>query len=353
MQKPITVIDLGSNRIVAATAGIGKKGGVTLLAMENLHSRGINEGEITDISKAVEDISLITGKLKEKCGRKPKNVFVTTRSADIEVRPSRGMIPLSKTSREITRNDVRRSSELASMVRLSLDRAIVQKIVRNFRIDENAAEVKNPVGLYGMRLEVESFIVTANRSKIQNITKCIDHAGFLLGGVYLSSIASAESVLDSKEKEKGVLLLDIGEALTEGLIFKNDMLKNFCAIRKGARAVYDGNRHVDKPGLTALLLDTLAALPNGASAFSSVVLTGGGALLDGVIEEAEKVFKLPVKIGLAKNQNQSLNSQDAIIHAPTIGLITHIANDYKASQIHTSPFLRTLHNLQHIYETYF
>lgn len=353
MQKLISVIDLGSSRIAAAAAGIGQKGGVTLLAMENLHSRGINEGEITDIGKAVQDISLITGKLKAKCGKKLKNVFVTTRSAGIEVRLSRGMIALSKTPREITRNDVRRSSELASMVRLPLDRAIMQKIVRNFRVDGSDAEVKNPVGLYGMRLEAESFIATANRSKIQNITKCIDHAGFLLGGIYLSSIASAESVLDAKEKEKGVLLLDIGEALTEGLIFKSDMLKTFCVARKGARAVYDGNRHVDKALLTALLTDAFAALPNGASGFSSVVLTGGGALLDGVVEEAEKVLRLPVKIGLAKNQNQSLSSQDAIIHAPTIGLLTHIANERKASQTHIPPFLRTMHKLQTIYETYF
>lgn len=353
MQKTITVINLGSSRIAAATASIGRKGGVTLLAMENLHSRGINEGEIISIGKAVEDISLITDKLKKKCGRKTKNVFVTTRSADIEVGPSRGMIALSRTPREITGNDVRRSSELASMVRLSLDRAIVQKIVRNFRIDEGAAEVKDPVGLYGMRLEVESFIATANRSKIQNITKCIDHAGFLLGGIYLSSVASAESVLDSQEKENGVLLLDIGEALTEGLIFKSGMLKNFCAIRKGARAVYNGNQHADKPPLTALLTDALAALPFGPSGFSSVVLTGGGALLDGVIEEAEKIFRLPVKIGLAKNQNQGLDSQDAIIHAPTIGLLTYIANERKASQAHTPPFLRTVRNLQNIYETYF
>lgn len=344
MKKQITVIDLGSSRIAAVSADIDKSGRPHLSALENLKSRGIEGGEITDINKAVQDISSVMKKLKLKEKKRLKKVYVTTGGADIRLDISRGMIPLSRVSREITKNDIRKCLELAGLVRLPVDRAVVQKIVRGFSIDGGSVGVRNPLGLYGIKLEIESFIATANRSKIQSITKCIDHAGFLLDGVYLSSIASARSVLDAKEKADGVLLLDIGGALTEALIFKNDMLQNRYLIEKGALAR-------ERPG--AILKKILSALPVKERDFSSVVLTGGGALLDGVIEKAEGVFRVPSRIGLVKNVSRKLSSEDSIIHASTIGLIEHIADEYRASHIPGNPFRKLFRNLLNIYETYF
>jgi cell division ATPase FtsA len=343
MREPITVIDLGSNRIVAARGAVDRNNRVHFSALEDLHSRGIEGGEITDINKAIDDISSVMKRFERREKRRLKKIHVTTRGAGIQMAASRGMTPLSRTPREITGKDIRKCLELATLVKLPVDKAVMQKIIKGFTIDGGEASVLNPLGLYGIKLEVESFIAIASRSKIQNITKCIDHAGFLLDGIYLSSLASAGSILDAKEKEDGVLLLDIGGALTEELIFKNGILKGRAIIKKGANA--------KKP--TALLKDALAAFPAGAREFSSVVLTGGGALLDGIIEEAEREFGVPARMGLVKSSGQSLNSQDALIHAPTIGLINHIAKEYAASRAPENPLRRILHNLTHIYETYF
>jgi cell division ATPase FtsA len=353
MTRPITVIDLGSTRIAAATAGMGRDGSVFFSALENLDSRGIRGGEITDLNKAIEDISLIKRKLEDKEKKKLKKVYVTTRGADVEMALSRGMVPLSKSPREITKRDVKKCMEAAGLVKLPMERTVMQKIVRGFIVDGASSNVKNPLGLYGIKLEVESFIATANRSKVQNITKCVDHAGFLLDGIYLSSLASADSVLDNEEKETGALLLDIGEALTEAAVFKNSMLRNCRIIKKGAGMVLDKSGHVDKAKVTALLKKACAELSAVRGDFSSVILAGGGALLDGVVEESEKVFGLPVRMGRVRNAPRGLSQKDSLIHTPTIGLINRLANEYKEHREYHNPFRRTLHNLLNIYETYF
>lgn len=353
MKRVVSVIDLGSNKIAACMASIGKGGSVSLLALDNLDSRGITGGGITDIGKAVEDISTIMGKLERRERKKIRNVFVTTKGVDIEMHITRGMIPLSKSPREITKKDVKRCLEIAAMENLPLDRAVVEKIVRGFYIDDIAPGIINPIGLYGIKLEAETFVATANQSKIQNIAKCVDQAGFLLNGIYLSSVASANSVLEGKEKEKGVLLFDIGDSLSEGLVFKDNTLKNFRTVERGASSVLDDDMRVDKNKLNAFLKKALTVFPVHSNDFSSVVVTGGGALLEGVIEAAEKIFKIPARIGIVRNTDWNLNSRDAIIHTPTIGLIDHVAREHIASVTHKNPLSKALRKIHDIYESYF
>ena len=338
MSKIVTVIDLGSNRIAAATARINKEGNVSLLALEHLDSRGMRGGDVIDINKATEDITSVVGRLERRKTPKIQNVFVVTKGADTKMALFSGMIPLARTPREITRRDVLKCLDIAAMVKLPLERAIVEKIVRSFRIDGALQDIINPIGLYGIRLEASAFIATINQSKVQNITKCIDHAGLLLDGIRLSVIASSNSVLDEKEKKEGVLLLDIGDTLTESLIFKNNMLKSFRIIKKGAGTILNGN------------IEESYGRDND---FSSVVVTGVGALLDGVIEKTEKALKRPARIGIVKDAGQSLNSQDAIIHTRTTGLINRLAKEYKESHTHKSPIHKAFRKILDMYESYF
>lgn len=331
--KQITVIDLGSNKISAAAAVIDKNAAVKVLALENSESRGMTEGHIIDINKSVEDISAIVKRLEKRGKKRLRRVFITTRMRDVRLHRARGLAPLSKTSRTITRADVKKCLNTASMIRLPVDRIIVQTAVKGFYIDGSEHSVKNPVGLYGMKLEAEAFIISAKFSAIQNITKCVDHAGFLLEGIYHSSIASASGVLSDEELEKGTLLLDVGDDQIEALTFKNGALKDFSHIKKGA------NVPLTKP--------------ERRSDFSSVVLTGGGALADGAVEEAEKVFGAPARIGLAGGADRELSPQDAVMHTPTLGLIDCLAKEYAASHAAGDPLKNAIQKLSDIYETYF
>lgn len=341
MGKTITVIDLGSSRIAAASADIANDGRVSVLAFGDTNSNGITSGCITDIGKTVKDISCVMDKIHGRKARRAKNVLVTTGGADTKMDISRGMIPLARAPRQITKKDVKRCLDIAAMINIPLDRVCVEKVVRRFYIDGGRAGIKDPVGLYGVKLEAETFIVTANHSKIQNITKCIDHAGFLLDGIYLSCMASANSVLDAEEKVRGVLLVDIGSSLTEALVFKNNILQNFTVLEKGT----------EKFGR---LLSEISGTQEARSAgFSSVVVTGGGALPDGVIEETEKAFKVPARIGTARKAGYNLNSRDAIIHTATIGLIEGMAGEYKNSKADRDPVRKTIRKIIDIYESYF
>ena len=353
MKKIIAVIDLGSNRIAACAAAVDGLGRTSIVALDSLYSRGINGGSITDINKAVEDISSIMNKMEAQKRKKIKNIFVTARGIDIKTDISRGMVPLSKIPREITKKDVKKCLEIAQMTRLPMDRTIVENVVRGFYIDGGKMSIANPVGLYGVKLEVETFIATANQSKIQNITKCIDHAGFLLDGIRISGVASAHSVLEGNEKEKGVLLLDIDDTLTEALVVKNNILKDLRVMEKGVSSVLDKGMHLDKARLDAFLAEVISVAPNEKENFSSIVVTGGGALLDGVIEEVEKVFRVPARIGIVKQAGRNLNSQDAIIHTSTVGLINSIAKEYKTHQTYKNPIYRTFRKVLDIYESYF
>ena len=349
--KKITVIDIGSSKIAAARAEINKNGGVSVIALENVQSRGIAGGDVVDLGKVAEDISFVIKKIER--GRKIKNIFLTISGPDIKMEISRGMIFLSKSAREITRKDVRKALEMASAINLPLDRLVVEKEVKGFYVDDGEPCIKDPVGLYGIKLESDAFIVTTGRSKIQNLTKCIDHAGLLLDGIYLSIKASAESVLEETEKEEGVILIDVGGHNTSQLIYKDGMIKSFSISRKGVSGMLNKDNMVDAEKLEKFFETIFSDFKKKEEYVSSAVLIGGGALLDGMIEGVGKILKIPARIGLARMPGFNLNSQDAIIHSSTLGFLRRFAREYVASNKQKNPFYKAFRKLLDIYESYF
>lgn len=350
MSKIINIVDLGSNKIAAIQARINKNGTFHILEAVNTDSQGIAGGDVTDINKAAQGITATVNKLKPV---KPKSVFAITKGSDVKMDISRGMIPLSKIPREIGKKDIDRSLEVASMIKIPLGRGVVEKIVRGFYIDGTPSRVVDPFGLYGIKLEAEIFITTVNQSKIQNITKCIDHAGLMLDGLYFSGMASSYSVLEDEDKKRGVLLLDIGESLTEGLFFKDGTLQDFYIIEMGVNSILAEDSTVDKEKLSSFFNKVSKASKKDKENLASLVLTGGGALLEGVIEEAEKDFNVPARIGTAYSSDYELNTQDSIIHTSTIGLIKRIAEEYRVSNAYGGPVQRIFHKLRYVYESYF
>lgn len=353
MKKDIAVIDLGSSKIAAAVADIDRNGTFSLLGLASVPSRGMTKGEITEINKVVEDILDVVGKLNSDYRKNVRNVFITAKGEDVKLEISRGMTVLSKTPREITKKDVDKCLDVARLVKLPLNRAILQTVVRGFYVDTSSLNIKNPIGLYGVKLEAEVFIVTANQSKLQNISKCIDHAGLLLDEIYLSSLSSSYSVLDEYEREKGTLLIDIGNYLTEIMVFKNGMLKFFETIDKGAKYALDANETIDREKLNIFINKIHSSVFGSKDGFSSVAITGGGALLDGIIEEVEKILNMPVRVGMAKLKETHLSLQDGLIHTATIGLISHLAQEYRKSSINKNPIHKTFRKVIDLYESYF
>ena len=141
--------------------------------------------------------------------------------------------------------------------------------------------------------------------------------------------------------------------MTEGLLFRSNVLKGFKLLNKGTGFILDSQMQANKANLNFLLDEFTRDFPREDRNFHSIVVTGGGALLDGIIEEAEKAFKLPARIGMVRNPGRQLNTQDSIIHISTIGLINQLAQEYKSHNTHKSPVHRALHKVFDIYESYF
>jgi len=353
MNRLITVLDLGASEMAAATGRIDKGGNVSLLGFESMPSAGLRHGEIVDINRAAEDISTVLRRLTRAQQKKIKKLHVTIKGNDVRVEVSRGMVPLSNTPREITKRDIRKCHEIASIMNFPIDRMVIQKIVKAFYINGGNLNIKNPLGLYGVKLEMESFIATADRSKTQTIVKSVDYAGFLLEGLYLSGIASATGILSDADMERGALLLDIRDSLTEAIAFKNGFLYAYFVTGKGTDFIIRADGHPDKDRLSSVLNEVRSAMPGMEKAFSQIIATGSGALVDGIIEEVESRFNIPTNMGMVKDPGKGLQPKDALIHTSTIGQIKYLAREYKSDTSDANPASKAFKRLLDIYESYF
>jgi len=353
MSKLVTVIDLGSNKITAASARIRRDGRFSVLALEHLNSRGVTRGQISDMEKAVLDISEITKRIEKVSKKRIKELYVTAKNPDIEMLLSKGTIALSKTPREITKKDTDECIKIASLTKIPLKQRVIHKVTRGFSIDDTSLIVANPIGLYGLKLEAEVYVATSPESLMDSITKCIDHAGFILKGIYLSSLTTAECVLEESEKEKGVLLLDIGESASEALVFKDKSLYSFQHLRLGGDTILESGMRPNKEKLRKLCNEVKAILGEAEKYVESAVVTGGGALIDGMLECAENTFKCPTRMGLARKAGRHLDTQEALIHTSTIGLIEFIAKEYAKSHHHGNPLNKLVRKVLYLYESYF
>ena len=351
--KTFTVIDLGSTKISAATAGIDRNGREKIFATEISDSKGITGGTITDINKATQSIKTLVEKLRKKSSIKIKRVFVTVKGTDIEINRTRGMVFLSKTPREITRKDINKCAELASIFKLPLEKEIIEVIPSAFHIDGSPIPLKDPLGLYGVKLELKAFVATAGRGSMGNIAKCIDHSGLILEGVYLSGVASGASVLEEHQKDKGVLLLDIGDISSEVVFFRENMVKQFGAIKMGVSDILSDEGVINDGSMNKFFAKVKEILAHDKDKLGSLVITGGGALLEGVLESAENAFNVHARMGLVKNEGHALNLQDSIVHTSTIGLVRYLSRKHKALILHRNPLHRFFSKFQNIYDSYF
>ncbi len=352
-KETVTVIDLGSSRIAGAAADMWPNGAFELFALDNRPSRGVTKGEITDMDKVVGDISAVVEKLGRARGKKIRDIYVTIKGQDIKIELSRGMSALSKVPHEITKKSVSRASDVAGMIKLPIERTVIAKAMKGFYVDGSRELIDNPMGLYAMKLEAEAFLVTTTHSKVQNIEKCVDHAGFMLKGIRLSSLASARSVLHVNEKEEGVIFLDIGKAQTEALIFNKGKLMSFRVMKKGTAFVERAAPDKQPEALKEFTDELFSLLSQQAGGASSIVAAGGGALLEGMIENIEKVFGITTRLGSVIDKGLGLNPQDALIQTPAVGLIKQLSDEKKAMGGQEGVFRHALRKAWDLYESYF
>lgn len=368
MPKPdpyIAAIDVGSSKIGVLIGQRTEDGGLEVVGKGSAPNRGSRKGNVVNVESTVEALKRAAEEAEVMAGVEVSRAYVGVAGSDIRSVNSRGMVSVSRGDREITRQDIDRVLEAAQAAALPSDREILHAIVREFIVDEQEG-IAEPLGMQGSRLEAAVHLVTGNQTRSKTLLTCINRAGVEVVEMVFEPLATAEAVMTHDERELGALLVDIGSGTTEYALFlegevlisavlpigsshfTNDIamvlrtpfaeaeklkiqhgccLDGLLSAREGVSvpAVAGGPaRVVPKRELCEIMqprAEELLSLirhdldRNGAAEClrGGVVLTGGGAQLDGLPELGEQVFNCSVRYGLP----QGLGGLVDVISSPS------------------------------------
>jgi cell division protein FtsA len=217
-EKIITGIDVGSTKVSTAIATVHENK-ISIIGVSGaVPSKGIKRGSVVDIDSAVETISTSLERAERMAGVSVSSAFVTLNGSHINTQNSHGVVAVNPQIGEITREDVVRVTEAAQAVSLPSSRQIIHVIPRDFIVDSQDG-IKDPVGMAGVRMEVETNIIHGSATAMKNLVKCIDQVGVEVEELLYTGIASSEAVLTDTEKELGTILIDIGGGTTSLIAF--------------------------------------------------------------------------------------------------------------------------------------
>ena len=344
----LVALDIGTSKIVAIVAEITPENSIEIIGMGSNPSRGLKKGVVVNIESTVNGIQRALEEAELMADCKIRDVITGIAGSHIKSFNSHGMVAIK--DKEVTQFDVDRVIETARAVNIPMDQQILHILTQEFIID-GQEDVREPVGMSGVRLEVKVHIVTGAVSAAQNIMKCVRRCGLEVHDLVLQPLASALAVLSQDEKDLGVCLVDIGGGTTDIAIFTGGAIRHTavipiagdqitndiamalrtptkdaedikiahgCALRQLA-SVNDvievpgvgdrGPRQLSRQTLAEVIeprveeLYSLIQRELRASGFeellsSGVVLTGGSSAMQGMVELGEEVFHMPVRMGV-------------------------------------------------------
>ena len=348
-EAPIVGLDIGTSKICALIGEAGPDNTIKVLGFGESKSEGLGRGVVINIERTIAAIQDAVEQAESQAEIDVGSVVVGISGGHIKSMNSRGMAGVGRTDKEITKDDVKRAIDAAKAVAIPVDREVVHILPYGFIIDGQDG-VRDPIGMLGVRLEVDVHIVTGAVTSVQNLLKSVNRAGFDVEGVVLEPIASAESVLTDDEKDLGVAMIDIGSGTSDIVLHVGGSVRHSEVVSLGgehvtrdisvglrtphhraetlklehARALLSnvtngetiyvpsvGDRNDREVSLSSLVeivefrMDELMRLIQmeiqltGYSEIiaGGVVLTGGASLLPDSAEMGEKIFGCPVRIG--------------------------------------------------------
>jgi len=344
----IVGLDIGTSKIVAIVAEVKPEGGFEIIGMGSHPSRGLKKGVVVNIETTVNAIQRALEEAELMADCKIREVYTGIAGSHIKSFNSHGMVAIK--DKEVSRMDVERVMETAKAVNIPTDQQVLHILNQEFIID-GQEDVREPIGMSGVRLEVKVHIVTGAVSAAQNIMKCVRRCGLEVRDLVLQPLASAMAVLSEDEKDLGVCLVDIGGGTTDIAVFTHGAIRHTAVIpiagdqitndiamalrtptkdaedmkcRYGCalRGMADPHEMVEVPGvgdravrqlsrqtLAEVIeprveeLYTLVQAELRRSGFeellsSGIVITGGSGSLQGMVELGEEIFHMPVRLGL-------------------------------------------------------
>lgn len=367
----IVGLDIGTSKIVCLVGEIQDDGEIEVISIGSHPSTGLKKGVVVDIKATVRSIQRAVEEAELMAGCEVHSVFAGIAGSHINSLNSHGIVAIK--DGEVTQNDVDRVIDAAQAVAIPADRKILHILPQEFIIDEQEG-IHQPVGMSGVRLETRVHIVTGAVSAAQNIDKCVRHCGLEVCDLTLEQLASSYAVLSDDEKELGVCLVDIGGGTTDIAVFTDGSIRHTavipiagdqvtndiavalrtptihaeeikirygCALTQLAateetiKVASIGDRpprtlsrqtlaEVIEPRYEELLQLIQAELRR--SGFDhllagGIVMTGGSSKVEGLIDLAEEVFHMPVRLGIPQLVTGMAEVINNPIHATGVGLL--------------------------------
>jgi len=378
----IVGFDIGTKKIAAIIGEITEEKKIEIIGIGTTESKGLRKGVVVNLEATVESIKRAQEEAELMAGVEIDSAFIGISGAHIKSFNSRGVIAVSGKNKEISSEDIKRVINQSKAVSIPPDREIIHIIPQEFVVDEQDG-IKDPLGMSGIKLEVNVHIVTGAITSVQNLKTCITRAGIEIKQTVLNQIATSTSILTHDEMELGIGLIDIGGGTTEIAIFERGSLwytsiipiggDNFTNdIAVGLRTpipeaekikkkfgcvsspIEDEQETIEVPSVgrgkkprilsRQILADIIQ--PRAEEIFrlvdndikrmgyekslnSGVVLTGGTALLDGLEEIAEEIFDLPVRRGDPSGVGGLVDRVSTPDYATAVGLILYGYNQWK------------------------
>ncbi|MDP9321412.1 MAG: cell division protein FtsA [Chloroflexota bacterium] len=235
-QTVLVSIDVGTTKVCVLIGEVSRTGGIDVIGIGLAPSDGLRKGVVIDIDRTVQSVASAVEAAERLSGLKVRSAFVGISGNHISSQNSRGMVAVSGHRRDVAREDTLRAIEAARAVSIPNTREILHVIPRGYVVDGQEG-VRDPIGMTAVRLEVETHIVTASQSGVQNLTKCVQRAGVEIDELVLAPLATAEAVLTDEDRELGVALLDIGGDTTDLAVFHDGSIAHAATIPMGGKSI--------------------------------------------------------------------------------------------------------------------
>ncbi len=324
MKKNFAVIDASANEIKAVSAQLDKSGSYKVDGFCCLKAAGFDSGRVTDEAAATKSISAAIDKLSKETGRKIHDVYACVSSTSIAMTGSDGTLLVSKYGKTISESDVRKCVRIGSAIKIPLDTEIIHRIVRGFTID-GEGNIKNPLNLEAVKLGVKVNVVTINSSVLENMAKCISHAGFIPGGFVSSGVAASLRILGDADMEEGSALINLSDDITEVTLFYGGMLEA-CKVISGGVVNMTGEDGTLDGVQIGSIMDEITALP-GWGNIKKAVIIGRGAYVEGLIEKLEAFLKIPIEPGVCIARPAEELPQERSAYTACLGAIDYIQRE--------------------------
>jgi cell division protein FtsA len=219
-RRVITAIDVGTTKICTAIAEITDNGSTQVIGVGITPSHGLHKGLVVNIDDAAKSIKESVRKAEQSANYKVESAYVGVTGRHVTSVNNKGVVAITRGDRLVRPDDLKRVLSSAQSIKVPNDRKLLHVIPRNFTVDGQVG-VRNPVGMHGFKLDVETHVITAAAASVQNLVKCIRSLGIEIDDLVLEPLASSEAVLTEDEKQVGVVLADIGGGTTDICIFKD------------------------------------------------------------------------------------------------------------------------------------